>query len=85
MIPFLEGIGPTEKQNLCGLVENHICATIALNRTISSKELSNYKWYQNLISSQKCTSKDAGLLKGMDCGVPHRLERGRLKSIYVRL
>ena len=41
--PFLEGIGPIEKQNWGRLVGSLVCATSALNRTISGEELGRYK------------------------------------------
>ena len=82
---FFKGVCPTEKEIWGGLVRSCVCAPVALNRTISGEELGCYKWYQSLISSQKCASKDVESLRGVDCGVPHRLERGRLRSIYLRL
>ena len=53
-----------------------MCVTITMNRITSDEEFGHYKWYQSLIFSQTLG------LKGVDCGVLHRLER--LWSIYVR-
>ena len=36
--------------------------------------LEGYKWYQS--QDGWCASKDAGLLKGVDCEIPRWLERG---------
>ena len=60
MRPFFEGIGPTKKQNWGGLVGSCVCATAALNQTISGEELGRYKWYQSIISNRKCASEDVG-------------------------
>ena len=62
-----------------------MCAAAALNWTISGEVLGHYKWYQILISNQKCASKDAGSPRRVDHGVIHRLEIRRLRSIYVRI
>ena len=50
-----------------------------------SREFGRYKWYQNLIFSRKGDREDVGPSRGVDCGVPYRLKRGKLRSLYVRL
>ena len=63
---------------------SYVCAPLQpLNRTISGKELGRYKWYQILISHQKCASGPQWAPMGVDSSVPHRLERERKVNVLI--